>query len=91
MSQPHHMFEGAKYYGGQNRAEQGGAGSLGGQASCHPKGDFCGGRHLGASVAGNGNSQGQRPKVGAVLECQGTEKEKSMTAEGLWGPEWRLP
>lgn len=48
-------------------------------------------RHLGASVSGNGNSQGQRPKVGAFLECRGTEKEKSMTAEGLWGPEWRIP
>lgn len=37
-SQPHHMFEAGKYCGGQNRAEKGGARSLGGQASRHPKG-----------------------------------------------------
>lgn len=26
-------------------------------------------RHLGVSISGNGNSQGQSPKVGAFLEC----------------------
>lgn len=73
------MFEGDKCYGGQNRAEQAGAGSLG-EGSLNPEGDI---RGVGREASGGEHFRPMR----AFLGCQGTKRVRRMNSQGLWGPD----